>query len=33
MHEAMTEEINYQKGYDKGWADAKNIFQKSLKKF
>ena len=32
MHEAMTEEINYNKGYDKGWADAQEHLAKKFEK-
>ena len=32
MHEAMTEEINYNKGYDKGWSDAQEYFAKKFEK-
>ena len=33
MNEQMTEEINYRKGYDKGWADAQEYLAKNLKKY
>ena len=33
MHEAMTEEISYNRGYDKGWADAQEYLAKSLKRY
>ena len=28
----MTEEINYRKGYDKGWADAQEYLAKKFEK-
>ena len=37
MNEQMTEDINYRKGYDKGWADAQEYlakkFENIIKKF
>lgn len=32
MIEQMTEEINYRKGYDKGWADAQEHLAKKFEK-
>ncbi len=32
MNEQMTEEINYRKGYDKGWADAQEYLAKKFEK-
>ena len=32
MHEAMTEEISYNRGYDKGWADAQEYLSKKFEK-
>ena len=32
MHETMTEEINYNKGYDKGWSDAQEYLAKKFEK-
>ena len=32
MIEQMTEEINYRKGYDKGWADAQEYLAKKFEK-
>tara|TARA_Y100001936_G_C15561140_1_gene402368 strand:- start:193 stop:396 length:204 start_codon:yes stop_codon:yes gene_type:complete len=32
MHEAMTEEINYSKGYDKGFADAQEHLAREFEK-
>ena len=30
MHETMTEEINYNKGYDKGYSDAQEYLSKKF---
>lgn len=32
MNEQMTEEINYRKGYDKGWSDAQEYLAKKFEK-
>jgi|TARA_E500000081_G_C6003792_1_gene292450 hypothetical protein len=32
MHEAMTEEINYNKGYEKGYSDAQEHLAKKFEK-
>ena len=32
MHEAMTEEINYNKGYEKGYADAQEYLAKKFER-
>lgn len=32
MNEQMTEEINYRKGYDKGWADAQEYLAQKFNK-
>ena len=32
MIEQMTEEINYRKGYDRGWADAQEFLAKKFDK-
>ena len=32
MNEQMTEDINYRKGYDKGWADAQEYLAKKFEK-
>jgi hypothetical protein len=32
MNEQMTEEINYRRGYDKGWADAQEYLAKKFEK-
>ena len=32
MEEQMTEEINYRKGYDKGWSDAQEYLAKKFEK-
>ena len=32
MIEQMTEEINYRRGYDKGWADAQEHLAKKFEK-
>ena len=32
MHEAMTEEISYNRGYNKGWADAQEHLAKKFER-
>ena len=32
MIEQMTEQINYQKGYDKGWSDAQEYLARKFEK-